>query len=538
MGTLHIATVLLAVTGTGETVLLDFQATWCGPCRQMDPHIERLADAGYPVRKIDVDQQQDMARRFRVQNIPCFVLLVNGEERGRIEGKTSPEQLRQLFTTAGVGPVTSNGAVARGQSPDRRRFRRNATPRRPVAPEDLMVRPLQIELGTLVSAASTDRPQQFFGQPAAPRAAPQPPTQPSSLATRQPPAATRQPPAAIPNPVRSAGFEQPRNSSIDPSLIDQLMAVSVRLRVEDANGVSNGSGTVIDSIPGENGQRGQALILTCGHIFRDSQGKGPIRVDLFENGRPRSTQGFLVRYDLQRDIALVSIYTDQVIPTASFAPANVPPRQGDQVVGIGCPGGGSPTALHSRILSVDNFGGGSLIQASGEPAEGRSGGGLFNASGQVIGVSNFADPSARAGLYADLSVAKQVFEDAGLAQIYHNAAGKPATSTAPVSAIATTGPAVPAMPKMPSMPASAGQPSRPSPAVAPLVAVDGTASTTSAEQPELICIVRSSDDKPATVITIDQASQALLQQIETERLHPTRTTGAGNRIGPTNPVRR
>ena len=53
-----------------------------------------------------------------------------------------------------------------------------------------------------------------------------------------------------------------------------LIAASVRLRVEDADGHSCGSGTIIDA------RGGEALILTCGHIFRDSKGKGRIEVDL------------------------------------------------------------------------------------------------------------------------------------------------------------------------------------------------------------------------------------------------------------------
>ena len=64
-----------------------------------------------------------------------------------------------------------------------------------------------------------------------------------------------------------------------------LIAASVRLRVEDPDGRSCGSGTIIDA------RQGEALILTCGHIFRDSKGKGPIEVDLFGPGGVQRVTG-------------------------------------------------------------------------------------------------------------------------------------------------------------------------------------------------------------------------------------------------------
>ena len=69
-----------------------------------------------------------------------------------------------------------------------------------------------------------------------------------------------------------------------------LIAASVRLRVEDANGHSCGSGTIIDA------RDGQALILTCGHIFRDSKGKGQIEVDLFSPSGQQRVPGQLISY--------------------------------------------------------------------------------------------------------------------------------------------------------------------------------------------------------------------------------------------------
>ena len=55
--------------------------------------------------------------------------------------------------------------------------------------------------------------------------------------------------------------------------------------MEDANGHSYGTGTIIDA------RGGEALVLTCGHIFRDSDGKGPITIDLVGLETPRQVAG-------------------------------------------------------------------------------------------------------------------------------------------------------------------------------------------------------------------------------------------------------
>ena len=80
-----------------DNVLLEFTAGWCGPCRQMKPIISRLQAEGLPVRQIDVEDEPELANEFKVNSIPAFVLVVNGEEVERQVGSTTEASLRELL---------------------------------------------------------------------------------------------------------------------------------------------------------------------------------------------------------------------------------------------------------------------------------------------------------------------------------------------------------------------------------------------------------------------------------------------------------
>ena len=67
---------------TGKLVVIDFWATWCGPCRALTPIIEELAEEykdSVIIGKCDVDSEQTLAEQFQVMSIPKVVFLKNGE---------------------------------------------------------------------------------------------------------------------------------------------------------------------------------------------------------------------------------------------------------------------------------------------------------------------------------------------------------------------------------------------------------------------------------------------------------------------------
>jgi hypothetical protein len=324
----------------------------------MRPTVDRLAAAGYQVRQIDIDREPQLAAQFRVDRVPTFITLVDGQEARRVVGPMSYEQLAQML-------IPPSSAV-RGQSPDTG----------------------FASVGNL-------------------------------------------------NPATPASFAQPAPQPAPPADAARLLEATVKIAVEDQDGTSAGSGTIVDA------RDGAALVLTCGHLFRTSQGKGPITVTLFQ-AAPAGAQvrqtvpGRLLHFDLEHDLALVIVNPGATVAVCPVAPANTPITPSQPVTSVGCSQGAHPTAIASRITTLDRYQGTSNIEVAGAPVEGRSGGGLFNASQQLIGVCFAADPPANEGLYASLSAIQSKLDSLNLSLVYQTPQVQSAVT--PTSQLAATGP--------------------------------------------------------------------------------------------------
>ncbi len=86
-----------------EPVLVDFYATWCGPCRALAPTLDELAGdlAGRArVLKLDVDEAPELARRYGISSIPCLVVFKGGREVGRLVGAVPKRRIAGALETA------------------------------------------------------------------------------------------------------------------------------------------------------------------------------------------------------------------------------------------------------------------------------------------------------------------------------------------------------------------------------------------------------------------------------------------------------
>jgi thioredoxin 1 len=96
----------VVTSSEGVPILLDFTATWCGPCRVLKPILQKLADESggrYRVATVDGDEHPALTKRFGVRGYPTLLVLVEGEEVLRHMGLTSKENLAALLRSATNG---------------------------------------------------------------------------------------------------------------------------------------------------------------------------------------------------------------------------------------------------------------------------------------------------------------------------------------------------------------------------------------------------------------------------------------------------
>jgi thiol-disulfide isomerase/thioredoxin len=496
------------LSGAERVVLMEFTADWCGACRSAQPTVQRLIADGYPVQPVNIDHEPQLAAQYRVRSVPCFVLVVGGQEVDRVLGAASYSRLTDMLERAGKSANRSSQIAKNSVAPAIRAQSPDESPRfglpRPLAnlTKSLGNRGArrQAEAESNPVQIDTSNQQQLTAGGAANAS-----TTPSASLASSTAAST------------SADVSSPLSGAVNLGMIQQAMRATVRLRIEDGKGHSLGTGTIIDSHGSE------ALVVTCGHIFRESQGGGRILVDVFAHQQPLTVEGTLISYDLDRDIALIAITPNAAVSPMRVAPAGFPLAAGQPVFSIGCDKGANPSPRESRITTIDRYVGLPNLEVAGMPVDGRSGGGLFSADGHLIGICNAADPENQEGIFASLPIIQWELDKVGQRKIYDSqpmmlASTPRTTRAADVNANRQNPAAVQTSPSFAGRELASASSMTREMQGANMFIDPSTKSRNASDDTEVICIVRSRSNPQVSqqLMVLDRPSPELIERLRSE----------------------
>ncbi|MDR1491720.1 MAG: trypsin-like peptidase domain-containing protein [Planctomycetaceae bacterium] len=354
----------LKETKANDAVLLEFMAEDCSACQNLAPLVQQLGAEGYAIRQVNAKAESQLTQQFQVKQLPTFVMLSQGKIIDRIDGGGDPFIMKTRLTQA----LQKGNELSGKQS---QTSIAGSLPTNSISENHVITarfQPVTLTQGAL--------PQTFS--------------------------------------AKNQTMELSTNSPDVPYL-----QATVRICVENPQGNDWGTGTIIDA------RKGDALILTCGHIFRESQGKGDVSVDLYTNSAPKRVQGVCLLYDDALDVAFVKIQPQFDIDVIPLAPSGTVLREGMTLWSTGCDGGDNPTIRRHQLQSLtknSSFTEPSFpyIQVDNAPVQGRSGGGLFTSNGYLVGVCVAGDPSRNEGLFVPLSVIYKELDKANISVVYQS----------------------------------------------------------------------------------------------------------------------
>lgn len=333
-----------------QPTILQFSATWCGPCKEMKPHIDLLQSKNYPIRVLDVDEQPDLARNYRVGSVPTFVIVdPDGKELGRTEGLQNPSQLATAFRQVKTDWLDRTSKRSGDDIPENEDVQRGIERTRSEETETV-------------------------SEPASGNSIPENP-KPWETVVR-----------IVVHTGSMMGFGS--GTVIASNERETLILTCAHIfKIEGAPKQFHPKQfphqVTVDLFDGRLGGPRQQQVRTA----------------------QRNIRARVIDYDFQSDVGLISIAPGFALPASPVVPANWKPTPAMTMFTAGCSGGRDATIWNTSVVNPETrlLVSGKpyeAIECEHEPIQGRSGGGLFTNDGYVAGVCDMAVVGGKRGLYA------------------------------------------------------------------------------------------------------------------------------------------
>lgn len=384
---------------SARIVVLEFASKTDGDAARTNALLNAMRSKNYPIQRVERENGgSELFERFAVSATPTFVLLVDGKEVDRVATPGTPSaailrnQLLRLFDRGreelaaktprkdGKTPVR----VTRGQADaDSAGFAVSGASAAPVAPPQ--------PLAQSAANVPTTSGAPVAANPISSAAATVPASAPAPIAQV---AATV--PASVPAPGQNPGQNPGGSSAAERAILDggvweRLDEATVRIDFVVGNGADGRSDSATGVVAHADPRHGEALVATCGHLFRDvadwSAAKIAVAVSDPRSGRVETVPGECVYADPETDVAFVAFRAPWTVRPIAFLPETETLRVGESALSVARNERGAAPLEH-RILSLDRhyfepkandatrkpF---NYVQVSNAPEAGRSGGGLF-----------------------------------------------------------------------------------------------------------------------------------------------------------------
>ena len=431
-----------------QAKLYFFTQAGCPPCQQMKPSVEWIKQY-IDVTTVDTQHQQQWARHFNVQQTPTFVIASGNDVIARRVGAMSRVDLAN-FWNQNVPKTNSNNSERSSTT--------NA-----VANQSNSTRNVESRSGSQFAA-------------------------------------------------RQVSYESPSNSSsVNPTAArDNAYRSTVRLKIDEQGAVSYATGTVIHI------HNNEALVVTCGHAFRENRGQGAITGHSgFADGRKNNLTGNLLYYDAgANDVALLVVKPATGLVASEIAAPTYKAKRGEPFFSYGCNHGQDPSILECSFLRLGEYSSSEdrssavRYDTTRRPVQGRSGGGLFNSAGQLIGICTGAAVEVDEGIYGSIDVIYRGISKAGLAQLFQGQ-GTPTQSFVSDNAQSAQRDLPQQHQKFNN--ASIGRSQSLDSQITPVT------NRSNANRVEILCNVRSADaPNQVSQIVVRNPSQQLLQMLQSE----------------------